>query len=75
MRYTYIITCKQLTLTEIFEDCQQKFDNNKYQLLSIVPVSFVSHFHARGDLGIRYKGKQKKGMGMSAVLAVNTDDR
>ena len=39
-----------------FEDCQNKFDNDKYQFLAlldeainldeIVPVSFVSHFHA-----------------------------
>ena len=51
-----MITHKQLTLAEIFEDCQNKFDNDKYQFLSlldeainldeIVPVSFVSHFHA-----------------------------
>ena len=51
-----MITYKQLTLAEIFEDCQNKFDNDKYQFLSlldeainldeIVPVSFVSHFHA-----------------------------
>ena len=48
-----MITHKQLTLAEIFEDCQNKFDNDKYQFLSlldeainldeIVPVSFVSH--------------------------------
>ena len=25
------------------------------------------------DTGIRYKGRQKKGMGMSAVFAVNTN--
>lgn len=51
-----MITHKQLTLAEIFEDCQNKFDNDKYQFLSlldeainldeIVPVSFVTHFHA-----------------------------
>ena len=51
-----MITHKQLTLAEVFEECQNKFDNNKYQFLSllnetinldkIVPVSFVSHFHA-----------------------------
>ena len=49
-----MITHKQLTLAEVFEDCQNKFDNDKYQFLSlldeaiildeIVPVSFVSHF-------------------------------
>ena len=47
-----MITYKQLTLAEIFEDCQNKFDNDKYQFLSlldeainldeIVPVSFIS---------------------------------
>ena len=52
-----MIPHKQLTLTEIFDDCQNKFDNDKYQFLvlldeainldDIVPVSFISHFHAR----------------------------
>ena len=54
-----MITYKQLTLAEIFEDCQNKFNNDKYQFLSLldeainldeivpVPVSFVSHFHAQ----------------------------
>lgn len=52
-----MITYKQLTLAEIFENCQNKFDNDKYRFLAlldeaidldeIVPVSFVSHFHAR----------------------------
>ena len=51
-----MITHKQLTLAEIFHDCQNKFDNDKYQFLvlldeaidldEIVPVSFVTHFHA-----------------------------
>ena len=51
-----MITHKQLTLAEVFEACQNKFDNDKYQFLSlldetinlneIVPVSFVTHFHA-----------------------------
>ena len=51
-----MITYKQLTLAEIFEDCQNKFDNDKYQFLSlldeainldeIVPISFISHFYA-----------------------------
>ena len=52
-----MITYKQLTLAEIFEDCQNKFDNDKCLFLSlldeaidldeIVPLSFVNHFHAR----------------------------
>ena len=51
-----MITHKQLTLAEVFEDCQNKFDNDNYQLLTlldeainldeIVPVSFVTHLHA-----------------------------
>lgn len=51
-----MITHKQLSLADIFTDCQNKFDNDKYQFLSlldkninldeIVPVSFLSHFNA-----------------------------
>ena len=51
-----MITYKQLTLADFFTDCQNKFDNDKYKFLSmldetinldeIVPVSFISHFHA-----------------------------
>lgn len=35
----------------------------------------TGYMYRQGNLGIRYKGRQKKGMGMSAVFAVNTDDR
>ena len=31
-----MITYKQLTLVEIFDDCQNKFDNDKYQFLSLL---------------------------------------
>ena len=51
-----MITHKQLSLADIFTDCQNKFDNDKYQFLAllentinldeIVPVSFISYFHA-----------------------------
>ena len=51
-----MITYKQLSLADIFTDCQNKFDNDKYafpellentiNLDEIVPASFVSHFHA-----------------------------
>lgn len=47
---------KQLSLAENFLDCQNKFNNDKYLFLTlldqtinlyeIVPVSFVTHFHA-----------------------------
>lgn len=51
-----MIPHKQLSLADFFTDCQNKFDNDKYEFLSIldntlnldeiVPASFVSHFHA-----------------------------
>ena len=51
-----MIPYKQLSLADIFTDCQNKFDNDKYEfpalldhsinLDEIVPASFVSHFHA-----------------------------
>lgn len=31
-----MITFKQLTLVEIFDNCQKKFDNDKYQFLSLL---------------------------------------
>lgn len=50
------IPYKQLSLADIFTDCQNKFDNDKYTFLAlldetinldeIVPASFGSHFHA-----------------------------
>lgn len=46
-----MITYKQLTLAEIFEDCQNKFDNDKYLFLlfltftpaleDLVNISFI----------------------------------
>lgn len=52
----FMITHKQLSLADIFNDCQNKFDNDKYEFLSlldetinldeIVPLSFISHFYA-----------------------------
>ena len=51
-----MIPYKQLSLADFFTDCHNKFDNDKYAFLEllentinldeIVPVSFVSHFHA-----------------------------
>ena len=51
-----MITYKQLSLADIFTDCQNIFDNDKYEFLSlleetinldeILPLSFVSHFNA-----------------------------
>ena len=51
-----MIPHKQLSLADIFTDCQNKFDNDKYAFLEtlsqtidldeIVPVSFITHFHA-----------------------------
>ena len=51
-----MIPHKQLSLADIFTDCQNKFDNDKYEFLEllentinldeIVPASFISHFHA-----------------------------
>lgn len=51
-----MITYKQLSLSDIFSDCKEKFENNKYQFLSLlentidlddlVPASFIKHFYA-----------------------------
>ena len=51
-----MITYKQLSLADIFTDCQNKFANDKHEFLEllentinldeIVPVSFITHFYA-----------------------------
>jgi len=57
-----MITYKQLSLADIFTDYQNKFDNDKYEFLSIleqtvdldeiVPPSFALHFHAATDSNV-----------------------
>ncbi len=59
-----MIPYKQLSLADIFTDCQNKFDNDKYTFLEllensidldeIVPASFISHFHASTDRPCRH---------------------
>lgn len=51
-----MIPYKQLSLANIFQDCQEKFQNDKYRFLEIleqtinldeiIPASFLIHFHA-----------------------------
>lgn len=58
-----MITHKQLSLADVFSDCKEKFENNKYQFLSLlentidfddlVPASFINHFYA-------YTGRPRK---------------
>ena len=50
-----MITYKQLSLADIFEDCQNKFENDKPAFLSLlenhididefIPISFRNHFY------------------------------
>jgi len=79
-----MITYKQLTLAEIFEDCQNKFDNDKYQFLSlldeainldeIVPVSFVSHFHASTGRPRKYQlYPMLKALLIQRIFSIPTD--
>lgn len=53
---TYMIPHKQLTLSEIFSDCKEKFENDKYSFFTLleqninldefIPYSFKKHFYA-----------------------------
>ena len=53
---TYMIPYKQLSLAEIFQDCQEKFEDDKYSFLTLleqninldelIPISFRNHFYA-----------------------------
>ena len=59
-----MITQKQLTLADIFEDCQEIFESDKPQFLSllenhinldeIVPISFYNHYYASTGRNRKY---------------------
>lgn len=59
-----MIPCKQLSLNDIFADCQEKFENDKPAFLSllethidideIIPISFRNHFYASTGRARKY---------------------
>lgn len=59
-----MIPYKQLSLADIFQDCQEKFNNDKPAFLSllenhidldeIIPVSFYNHFYSLTDRTRKY---------------------
>ena len=59
-----MIPYKQLSLADIFTDCQEKFENNKPAFLSllethidideIIPISFRNHFYASTGRARKY---------------------
>lgn len=59
-----MIPYKQLSLTDIFQDCQNKFDNDKPAFLSLlethididelIPISFRNHFYASTGRSRKY---------------------
>lgn len=79
-----MIPHKQLSLADIFTDCQNKFDNDKYEVLSlldqtinlddIVPVSFISHFHAlTGRLRKHLLFPVLRALLLQRILSIPTD--
>ena len=50
-----MITYKQLSLADVYSDCKEKFENHKYQFISLlqntinldelVPASLIRHFY------------------------------
>ena len=59
-----MITQKQLTLADIFEDCKEIYESDKPQFLTllenhidldeIVPISFVNHYYASTGRNRKY---------------------
>ena len=47
-----MIPYKQLALAEVFEDCQNKFDNDKYQFLSLLDqtINLLCRMETLGEL-------------------------
>ena len=75
-----MITHKQLSLAEIFEDCQNKFDNDKPAFLSllethidldeIIPITFRNHFYASTGRTRKYSLKSLLKIFLLAILLV-----
>jgi len=79
-----MIPYKQLSLADFFTDCQNKFDNDKYKFLElleqtinldeIVPVSFVSHFHAATGRPRKYQlYPMLKALLLQRIFSIPTD--
>lgn len=79
-----MIPYKQLTLAEVFQNCQNNFDHDKYQFLAlldqtidldeIVPLSFVSHFHASTGRPRRHHlYPMLKALLMQRIFSIPTD--
>lgn len=73
-----MITYKHITWVEIFENCQNKF-NNKYQFSSFLDVTinldkFVSHFHTRAERPRKHKlYPMLKGFLIQRIFSIPTD--
>lgn len=79
-----MIPYKQLSLADVFQDCQNKFDNDKYQFLSlldetinldeIVPLSFITHFHAlTGRPRVHKLYPMLKALFLQRIFSIPTD--
>lgn len=73
-----MVTYKQLTWEEIFEDCQNNF-NNKYQFLSFLDETinldkFVSHFHTSAERLRKHKlYPMLKELLIQRIFSISTD--
>ena len=45
-----MIPYKQLSLADFFADCQNTFDNNKYEFLSILNETLLSSITKKGEI-------------------------
>ena len=79
-----MIPHKQLSLADIFTDCQNEFNNDKYKFLDIlnqtidldeiVPASFVSHFHAATGRPRKHKlYPMLKALLLQRIFSIPTD--
>ena len=75
-----MIPYKQLSLANIFTDCQEKFENDKPAFLSllethidideIIPISFRNHFYASTGRTRKYSLKSLLKIFLLAILLV-----
>ena len=73
-----MIPYKQLSLADIFSDCQEKFEEDKYSFLSLleqhinldelIPISFRNHFYANTGRRRKYPLKALSGLYLYSVF-------
>ena len=80
----FYLSYKQLSSADIFSDCKEKFENDKYQFISLlentidlddlVPASFINHFYVSTGRPRKYQlYAMIKALFLQRIFSIPTD--